>query len=150
MRKLTAGVDAEGRSCLLSAEEVEPGPVAGMATVAVANLFATAQSLPPAWPPARGASVDVQLAPGMLRWMMVEHRPHEEGEDTGIPGTMHHSDTVDLIYVVEGGADLWLEDGPHPIGPGDCVVEPGVDHAMAPGPNGCRLLVVSVGTPPPS
>jgi hypothetical protein len=33
--------------------------------------------------------------------------------------------------------------------PGDFVVMPGVDHAYAAGPEGCRLLVVEIGTPPP-
>jgi hypothetical protein len=32
---------------------------------------------------------------------------------------------------------------------GDCVVINGVDHVSVPGPDGCRMLVVSVGTPPP-
>jgi quercetin dioxygenase-like cupin family protein len=150
VRKLITGVDAEGRSCVVSEEAVVPRTVEGISTVVVANLFATQESPPPPRPPAHGPTVDVQLAPGFVRWMVVEHRAHQDSDADGTPGAMHHSNTVDLIYVLEGSAEFALEDGSHSIGPGDCIVEPGVDHAMVPGPRGCRLLVVSIGTPPPA
>ena len=62
---------------------------------------------------------------------------------------MHHSDALDLVFVHEGSGELVLQDGPHPVSAGDCVVMPGVDHAMKAGPNGIRLVVVTIGTPPP-
>jgi mannose-6-phosphate isomerase-like protein (cupin superfamily) len=150
VRKVITGVDAEGRSCVVSEEAVAPSTVEGISTVVVAHLFATQESPPAPRPPANGPTVDVQLAPGFVRWMVVEHRAHEDSDADGTPGAMHHSNTVDLIYVLEGTAEFVLEDGAHSIGPGDCIVEPGVDHAMVPGSRGCRLLVVSIGTPPPA
>jgi quercetin dioxygenase-like cupin family protein len=148
MRSLLTGVDAHGRSCLLEEAEVVPAPAGGHG-VSVARVFATSESPPPARPPGLGAPVDVRLAPGLLRWMAVEHDPHEVHEGPVTSATMHHSDALDLVFVQEGTADLVLQDGAHPVAAGDFVVTPGVDHAWRAGPAGCRFVVLSVGVPPP-
>ena len=110
-------------------------------------LYVTDQSPPPSRPPALEHTVDVQLAPGLVRWMIIEHEPH--GETTGAT-TMHHTDTLDFVFVQEGSAEFVLQDGAHAVTAGDHLVTTGVDHAWRAGPDGCRLLVVSIGTPPPS
>jgi quercetin dioxygenase-like cupin family protein len=154
MRSLITGVDADGRSCLLDEAEVAPAPVGGHG-VSVARVFATSECPPAARPPGLGETVDVRLAPGLLRWMAVEHPPHEELAHEVHDGpvtstTMHHSDALDLIFVQEGTAELVLQDGAHRVAAGDFVVTPGVDHAWRSGPDGCRFVVVSVGMPPPT
>jgi hypothetical protein len=54
------------------------------------------------------------------------------------------------VFIHAGCGEMVLQDGAHPVAAGDCVVLPGVDHAMRPGPDGCRILVVSIGTAPPA
>jgi quercetin dioxygenase-like cupin family protein len=62
---------------------------------------------------------------------------------------MHHADTVDLDVVLAGSVDLILDDGEHPLAPGDSAVVTGVDHAWRAGPEGCRLSVMTIGAAPP-
>jgi quercetin dioxygenase-like cupin family protein len=92
--------------------------------------------------------VPVSLAPGALRWMVVEHEPYDAGAGPTTASTLHHTDALNFVFVHEGAADLLLGDGAHPVEAGDLIVMPGIDHAMKGGPAGCRLVVVSVGTPP--
>lgn len=151
MRKLLTGVDADGRSCLISVTEVVPTPPAeGGHGVNVARVHATTQSPPPARPPAQGDAVDVRLAPGMLRWMVVEHPPYDPNGPPSTSTEIHHADALHLVFVHQGGGQLHLQDGAHDVSAGDLIVMPGVDHAMRGGPDGCHLVVVSVGTPPPT
>jgi hypothetical protein len=149
MRKLTTGVDAQGRSCIVEAVDVTPASVDGHG-VNVARVFVTTEAPPPPRAAATGTHVDVSLAPGLLRWLVVEHPPYDPADGPTTAGTIHHGDTLDLVFVHEGRGELMLQDGPHEVGPGDLIVMAGVDHAMRPGPEGCRIVVVSVGTPPPA
>ena len=149
MRKLLTGTDAEGRSCVISEEEIVGAPIDGISGLNVARLFLTDQSPPPVRPPALAETVDVRLAPGLVRWMVVEHEPY--GTQTTSPATteMHNTDTLDLVLVQQGTTVLVLQDGIHDLAAGDCVAMTGTDHAWRAGPDGCRLIVVSIGTPPP-
>jgi mannose-6-phosphate isomerase-like protein (cupin superfamily) len=149
VRKLTTGVDEHGRSCLVEVVDVLPAEVTGHG-VNVARAFATTQSPPPSRSPALGRFVDTELGPGMLRWLVVEHPPYDVSEGPTTSTTIHHANSLDLVFVHEGFGELLLQDGPHEVEAGDLIVMPGVDHAMRAGPGGCRLVVVSVGTPPPS
>ena len=72
---------------------------------------------------------------------------HLEGSTTA---TLHHTDTLNLVFVEQGSIDLLLQDGAHELEPGDYVVMPGIDHAYRAGPEGCRLVAISIGTPPPA
>ena len=147
MRRLITGLDGNGRSCVLEETSVAPAPVDGASGVDVARLFATDQSpLPPA-APAHGQWVDAHLAPGLLRWNVVDHHPHDEWDGPTTSTTMHHTDKIDLVLVFEGAMRLVLDDGEHQLEPGDCIVMTGGDHAMKGGPDGCRLVVASIGTP---
>jgi quercetin dioxygenase-like cupin family protein len=150
VRNLITGIDAEGRSCVVEGTEVAPAPVGGIPGLKSVNLYSTSQSPPPARPPALADGIDVQLAPGLVRWVVVQHEPHAMHEAPTTATTMHHKDTLDFVYVQQGSADLVLQDGAHEMAAGDCVVMPGVDHAWKAGTDGCRLVVVSIGTPPPS
>ena len=49
------------------------------------------------------------------------------GDDPDRPG-MHRSQTLDLMVVLEGFITLGLDDGEHPLGPGDAVVQRGTMH----------------------
>jgi hypothetical protein len=142
VRKLVAGVDATGRSrvvaetpLVLEADPDNPGFAAAVAG-------ATSTSPPPARPHGTGNPVDLGVAPGIVSWVIVDY-------PANLDFPMHHSDTVDFDMLLEGGLVLVLDDGEHPLDPGDVVVVNGVDHGWKTGPDGCRLSVVSVGTPPP-
>ena len=148
MRKLTTGLDAEGRSCVVAIDEVVPVDVGGGHGVNVARVHLTETSPPPARLPAQGAFVPVSLAPGTLRWMVVEHPPYEEADGPRTSSTIHHTDALDLVFVHQGSGQLLLGDGPHDVEAGDLIVMPGTDHAMRAGPGGLQLVVVSVGTQP--
>jgi len=147
MRKLITGVDAEGRSCVVEDADVAVVPAAGHG-VNIARIYATTENPLPPRPAGTGETIDVRLAPGLLRWNVVDHEPHEIHDGPVTATTMHNKDTLDLVFVQGGTAKLVLHDGVHDVGPGDFVVMPGIDHAWNAGPDGCRLVVVTVGTRP--
>ncbi len=148
MRTLISGIDAEGRSSVVSDGERETSAVPGIPGVLNADLYQTTESPPPTRPPGLAENVDVQLPAGLLRLMGVDHEAHEPNEGLTTATKMHNTDALDIVYVIEGHADLVLEDGPHAVGPGECVITPGTDHAWQAGPAGVRFLVFSLGTLP--
>lgn len=148
MRRLLTGVDDQGRSCVVEVTEIEPVEPPGGHGVKVGRVHATTESPPPPRPPGQGDFVSVSLAPGVLRWIVVEHEPYDVADGPTTSSTLHHIDALDLVFVHEGSGELLLGDGAHPVEAGDLIVMPGTDHAMRAGPGGLRLVVVSVGTPP--
>ena len=137
---LVTGVDSEGRSCVVRDEAPkfeQVGPGFGMA-----SLFATPTSPPPPRPAGRADSIDVGVAPGLLRWDLIDYAP-------GATAAMHHTDSVDFEVILSGDLELILDDGPHSLAPGDIAVVTGVDHGWKAGPEGARMAVLIAGTPPP-
>jgi quercetin dioxygenase-like cupin family protein len=140
MRVLITGVDADG-SCVVREEpfvldEASPGVWFG-------SLHETASAPPPARPACRGDHLEVGLQPGLLRWQVIDFSP-------GQTYPMHYTDTIDFDLVLEGSMELGLDDGAHTLRAGDGVVVNGVDHSWTAGPDGARLSVLFVGTPPPA
>jgi hypothetical protein len=149
MRNLLVGVNSEGRSAIAGEVPVVTASVPDIPGLAVANLFSTTQSPPPPRPAGNGAFVDLGLAPGLVRCMVVEHAAPGTYGPPNMTGKLHHADVLYLVYVERGSIELRLEDDVRQLEPGDFVVMPGVDHAYTAGPEGSRLLVVEIGTPPP-
>ena len=147
MRRFVTGVNAAGRSCIVDEGDVVLGAVEGIAGLVTASLWAADASPPPPAPPQAGHLVDVRLSPGFVRWTVVEHEPHESSAAATPSSTMHHTDAIDLIVVLQGSTQLVLEDDVRELRPGDCVVMTGVDHAMQAGPDGSRLITVAIGLP---
>jgi quercetin dioxygenase-like cupin family protein len=138
MRALIASVDDQGRSGVVEETELVFDQHGGPLETAV---VATTQTCPPpAGPPGHASRVDLGVPPGMARWLVVNFPP-------GSSAPLHHTDSIDLVFVFEGSAELILDDGAHPLGPGDCVMLKGVDHGWQAGPGGCRISSVVVGTP---
>jgi quercetin dioxygenase-like cupin family protein len=106
-----------------------------------AVVFETRESPPPVCPDGQGDYLDLGVAPGLVRWQVIRFEPEFE---LG----MHHADTLDFDMVLEGSVEIVLDDGAHWLGPGDCVVVTGVDHAWKAGPDGFVLSVTTIGTPP--
>jgi len=139
MRVLVTGVDADGRSCVLSEQVVlDPAPD-GVFHFGLAHR--TASAPPPAGPAAHTELMDVQVPPGIAQWIVIDYEPGGIQE-------WHHTDTVDFDLVLQGSIDLTLDDGVHHLDAGDGAVINGVDHAWQAGPDGCRLSVLFLGTPP--
>jgi hypothetical protein len=86
---------------------------------------------------------DLGVGVGLLQWRVISWGPNFE-----LP--MHNTDTIDLDCVIEGGVELILDNSAHLLGPGDCVVVPGVDHGWRTGEAGCVLAIALFGTPPRS
>ena len=139
MRVLITGVDADGKSCVVS-EQVGLDPVPdGVFHFGVVHR--TASAPPPPGPAARTEHMDVQVPPGIAQWIVVDYEPGGVQE-------WHHTDTVDFDLVLQGSIDLTLDDGVHHLEAGDGAVVNGVDHAWQAGADGCRLSVLFLGTPP--
>lgn len=140
MRVLITGVDADGKSCVVSNTEAEINSVAP--GFAMGIPYATESSPPPPRPHGHAELIDQFIAPGHVRWMVVDYGPNSRTP-------VHHTDTLDLQTVLSGTIDLILDDGVHSLEAGDMVVMTGTDHAWKAGPDGCRVNAVLVGTPPP-
>lgn len=149
MRLLLLGLDADGRSCIAQETDIVPAPIEGVRGAAVAPLFSTSQSPPPACASGPGKAVPDRLAPGIVQWYLVEHAAPETAAEQSAATELHHRNAIDLIVLMDGTAELLLGDGSHPVMSGDCIVMAGVDHGLRPGPSGCRLLSFAIGTPPP-
>jgi quercetin dioxygenase-like cupin family protein len=141
MRVLITGVDAEGRSCVVGEERVVLGSDPASSGFWFGSLFETTSAPPPARPPGRGEDLDIGLAPGVVRWQVIDY---PEGPSYPV----HHTDSVDLDIVLEGTIELTLDDGVHVLQVGEGAVINGVDHTWAGGPGGARLSAICIGTPP--
>jgi hypothetical protein len=147
MRLLVLGVDADGRSCIVEDNDAAPVAVDGVPGVSISSLFRTTQSPPPPCPPGLGTLLEDRLPPGCVHWYVVDHEPPDGPEEHA--GTeLHRRNTIDLIVMLEGDAELILGDGSHPVHAGDCIVMAGIDHGLRTGPNGCRMMSFAIGTPP--
>jgi mannose-6-phosphate isomerase-like protein (cupin superfamily) len=66
-----------------------------------------------------------------------------EGVD---PDGFHRTNTVDYVFVLDGPVELVLDDGSVVVGPGDCVVQRGTNHAWRNhGDAPIRLMTFMVG-----
>jgi quercetin dioxygenase-like cupin family protein len=137
MRQLVTGVDADGRSCIVSEHITEPSH-----DIAIQTPFETTASPPPR-PPGSRELYDMGLPVGAIRVLVVQWPP-------GFQASMHHTDTIDVNTVTEGSVDLVLDDGPHTLEAGDSVIVTGVDHGWLAGPDGATVTGVLLGTMPPA
>jgi len=138
MRRLITGV-RDGRSCIV--EEVDYHPDEAKLGGSEFTSFPVGPGAPR--PPGRGAWLDLHTPAGHLRWSTVRFAPNG-----GYP-QMHHTDTIDCHTIVAGSIDLILDDGPHRLTAGDCLVVTGVDHAWQAGEDGCVTSIIIIGTPAP-
>jgi quercetin dioxygenase-like cupin family protein len=139
MRCFITGIDDAGRSWVVRERDVVFADV--MPGLAVDALFKTIEGPLPSRPDGRGDLVDLGITPGQCSFSLFRL-------DAGGQVTVHHTDTVDFGMVIAGAVELVLDDGPHALDTGDCVVMTGVDHAWRAGADGCVLSAISIGTPP--
>lgn len=133
MRYVQAGLDADGRSRVTREEEID-----------LAAGRTMLYRVPPGAaspPPGSARSLDLGVRPGEVSWLVTRFEP-------GFRYGMHHTDTADLHIVLEGRAELVLDDGPHELRAGDAVAVTGVDHAWRVDAEGCTFAMLFVGTVP--
>ena len=87
MRTLITGVDADGKSCVVSNDELTLDQLAP--GFAMGIPYATTTSPPPARAEGTAPLIDQGIAPGLVRWMFVELGPDSETP-------MHH---LSLIHI---------------------------------------------------
>jgi hypothetical protein len=149
MRVLEVGVDGEGRSCLSEVRDVSSTAIEGLPGSAMASLFTTTECPPPPCPPGLGTFTEGRLGPGLVSWYIVEHAQRSTAPDEHTAATaLHWRNAIDLVFILEGGGQMMLGDGSHPVSAGDCIIMAGSDHGLRPNPEGCRLMAFAIGTPP--
>ena len=148
MRRVLTGTDADGRSTILEDGEVEAEEVAGLIGLRSGSLW-TSDGEPPGPAPAQaGRPNDVALAPGAVRWFLVDHDPPSIAGRPEICVEMHHQDALELVHILSGSTTLVVDTGETVLYAGHAAVLPGVDHAFLTGADGCRMLAVALGLPP--
>ncbi|WP_432825622.1 AraC family ligand binding domain-containing protein [Dactylosporangium sp. CA-092794] len=136
MKLMITGIDGDGRSCL---ESVTEAGAAFADRVEVTQIFELASWPPTAQPHGSAAHFANSPPEGVLQWRLAYFPP-------GHHFPPHHTDSIDLDAVVAGGVVLGLDDGQHPLGPGDCVVVRGIDHTWTAGPEGVVMAITRIGT----
>jgi quercetin dioxygenase-like cupin family protein len=136
-RLLITGNDDAGRSCVV--EEVALGSQSAEGGFSAMVAYTGPPGAPPTSAPGTSDHLEIGLPPGQVQWMIVDYEP-------GQSFPMHFTRTIDLDTVLRGSVELELADGVHPLGVGDCVMIPGIDHAWKAGDGGCRLGVTFIGT----
>ncbi len=131
---------------------IEDAPVAG--TPYWEDLWVLSPDEPLGHAPS-DADTELAPAPGTARWRVFLVPPDEvlrqmmaEHGASSDDAFFHLTNTVDLIYVLDGDVTLRMEDGEVLLHPGDCVVQRNTNHAWGnPSDRPVRLLGVMVGLP---
>lgn len=137
MRSLIAGVDAAGRSCILS--EVPIKDRGGEGPSFRNDVFTLRETPPPPRPATRASYHETGIAPGHADFLVLQM-------PAGIEHPMHYTDTLNFHTVVAGSVEVLLDDGPHLLDTGDSLVLPGIDHGWRAGPSGCTQTILNLGS----
>jgi mannose-6-phosphate isomerase-like protein (cupin superfamily) len=149
MRLLILGVDGAGRSCVAEHRDaLDFSDIPGLPGSAIAWLYKTSASPPVVGEKGEGVKSPDNPGPGLVTWYTVSHEPYAPGQKDSVATVLHHRNVIELIFIIEGGGDMLLGDGPHPVRGGDCIVMEGTSHGLRPGPQGCRLMVFAIGAVP--
>jgi mannose-6-phosphate isomerase-like protein (cupin superfamily) len=146
VRLLILGVDEAGRSCVTEQrEELDFSAIPGLPGSTIARMFSTDKTPPEVGPPGEGKKSADNPGPGLVTWYSVNHEPYGPGERHTVATELHHRNVIELIFIIEGGGEMMLGDGGHPVRAGDCIVMEGTSHGLRPGEQGCRLMVFGIG-----
>jgi hypothetical protein len=140
VRTIVTGLDGQGRSTVVG---IEQGGDHSGGDVVAATIWTTETSPPavPRYGPWPEPAFDVGCPATGTIWRLVQMPP---GYEFG----RHRTDTLDYDTVVAGTLQLVLDADSVDLGPGDCVVLPGVPHAWRAGRAGATLNVVMTGLGP--
>lgn len=141
MRRVITGLDAQGRSCVISDEVIDTRHGRGKAgrdKGTLCKVFETVESPPLIERPRSFDLLDTASPPGGTKWLILGWEPNTLR-------TTVRTNTLDYDTVLEGSCELMLETGSVELEAGDCVVIPGTVHGWRAGPQGVLLSVVLVG-----
>lgn len=141
MRRVVTGTDPEGRSCVV--EDTDVGATMATPDFERHEIYRSPSVPPPPRPQGHGEEFPMGIEPGQVLWYLTRMGPGV----VDVP--FHHTDTVDIGFVLDGSIELLLDDGAHLLRAGDSFVVNGHDHSWRIGRDGCRLCSASIGTPPP-
>ncbi|MCB2076544.1 MAG: cupin domain-containing protein [Novosphingobium sp.] len=123
-RRVIAGLDASGKSCVVSDEPMPQGSAAGMGiTVAFTGPIARTDNAAPL--PGGFADFSMSLLTDPVYAMMLA--TYEPGQGRDDPG-IHFTNTTDHFYIIEGEVVLVLEQGEAVLRAGDIGICRGVMH----------------------
>jgi mannose-6-phosphate isomerase-like protein (cupin superfamily) len=135
MQHVVTGLNANGKSCVVSRRDVITDPTTGPF-----EIIASSDELPPRLAESlvdQGPAADVGIDQAGTKWLMVKWAPN-------IDAFFHRTDTLDYDIVLSGRVTLLLEEGEVALGPGDSVVIPGVVHGWRTGPEAAVSSTVMV------
>jgi quercetin dioxygenase-like cupin family protein len=118
-RRVVTGLDQDGRSCVMI-----DGPIPQFESVPAAHVWCT-DRVPADNSGRTDTAVPYDLAhlhSGGTSFTICEFAP-------GFEAFMHATDTIDYLVVLRGRVTLVLETGETTLGPGDFLVDRGVQHA---------------------
>jgi hypothetical protein len=141
MRRVVTGLDADGRSCVVSDDVIDT--VTGRATGGrdkgtLSMLWRTDESPAAFDRPREFPLLNTGSTPGSSRWLILGWEPN-------VVRTTVRTNTLDYDTVLEGSCELILESGSVWLGVGDSVMIPGTVHGWRSGPDGVVLSVVVIG-----
>jgi len=90
-----------------------------------------------------GLHLDLGVPPGGVQWSLI----YGTADQRGIT-PMHHTDSFELVTVLDGAVSLVLDVGEYLLAVGDCVVQTGANHTWRAGPGGYTMLIAILGTDP--
>jgi len=146
VRRIVTGVNAAGRSYIVSNEPVDGGGFGQVWEVDVKQLQDWIRGVDP-----KAAATSIEPPPGSSRWVLATLPPDAQDQERRsaqpIPGLdehgFHTTRTVDYDYVLEGPLVLLLDEGSVELQTGDLVVQQATRHAWRnPGKRPARLLAV--------
>ncbi len=146
MQLIITGTDEQGRSTILEIRDPMANPVDSTGYSRRGEMWATTQQpfeLVTPRTTVEQEMIDLELAPGGTKWMMVELAADSVSK-------YHRTDTLDYDVILSGEVELVLETGAVTMRPGDSVVMSGVLHQWKTGPDGVTMSVVVLGIPPAS
>ena len=141
MRRVITGLDAEGRSCVISDEVIVTSAgraKAGRDNGTLCHVWETTD-VPPTFE--RPRSFDLlwtSSPPGGTKWLIL-------GWEANVTRDTVRTNTLDYDTVLEGSCELLLETGSVTLETGDMVMIPGTVHGWRAGPDGVVLQVVLIG-----
>jgi hypothetical protein len=128
MKRIVTGLDAEGRSCVVSTDELPDSATFRLWSYEPGDLDHAIGAVPEGVAAAR-----VEPPVGGLRWVLAVFAPGSEGRRPPEQGFDEHgfhvTRTIDLLYLVSGEVSLLLDQESVRLGPGDLVVQQATRHS---------------------
>jgi hypothetical protein len=148
MKRVVTGVDAEGKSYVVSHDELAEGAAVEFWRYQPSDIAEWIAAIP-----AEGAATRVEPPPGGVWWMKASFPPGGERvvgpEDPGVDEkSFHTTRTIDFIYMLSGELTLLLDRGQVKVETGDIVIQQATRHAWRNNGTGPATMLALLHSPP--